>query len=186
MPNYNSKGCNNPNWKGGISSIKIADDLLGMSDAVRTEVKRRFLLQVEEDVGTWCWDWTGGVFSKNGRAKMLLGGNLLASRVAYVLYKGSTNGLFVCHTCDNILCVNPEHLFLGTPAENSADMVRKGRSLDQTGSLNHFAKLNETSVAEIKAELRAGRSQRRIAEERGVVFQAINVIAMGKTWRHVQ
>lgn len=56
--------------------------------------------------------------------------NLYASRVAFSLFKGELKkGLYVCHTCDNVSCVNPDHLWLGTPKQNKVDSVKKGRSV---------------------------------------------------------
>lgn len=92
-----------------------------------------------------CWLWnaarrtTGyGVFSFNGKA-------VTASRVSYILYHGVDPGeLFVCHTCDNPGCVNPEHLFLGTNLDNVKDRISKGRPAGR------YSSLTEERVTEIQ------------------------------------
>jgi hypothetical protein len=83
--------------------------------------------------------------------------------------------------------VNPDHLFLGSHADNTADMVSKGRHRPHVapGAKNPASKLTESSAIAIIAALRSGARQVDIARRFGVTKGAIGWIARGKTWRHI-
>ena len=181
---YDKTNENNPNWKGGITKFRSADELLSMPQEVRNTVLDRLYDNIVEEWGG-CWIWTGPVFKSNGRAKLILGTNFLASRLMFVLMKGPTNGLCVLHTCDDVICVNPDHLFLGTNADNAEDMVKKNRQA--RGERNGGAILTEEQVREIKKELNGRRTiyglRGKLANKYNVHPETISRIFAGKSWR---
>lgn len=93
-------------------------------------------------------------------------------------------GMEIMHTCDNPPCCNVEHLKVGTSADNSADMVRKGRSIPQSGELDHFAKLTNKIVRQIVAS-KGSCSQRELGQRYGVSQGHISSILTGVTWSSV-
>lgn len=128
-----------------------------------------------------CVEWTGSYtaygYGKTGTGKR-------AHRAAWEAVHGPIpTGLNVCHKCDNRACVNVDHLFLGTAADNVADKVAKGRQAK--GSKMPQAKLTEYDVSIVKWCLGAGVQGKRLAELYGVTPAAIAYINCGKSWRHV-
>jgi hypothetical protein len=107
----------------------------------------------------------------------------LAHRIAFELTFGPIpDGLFVCHHCDNPPCVNPAHLFVGTQAENMADMAAKGRHRSrggQNGERHPQAKLTDAQVDTIRVLLTGPESTRQIAERYGVSRSLISKIQTG-------
>jgi hypothetical protein len=125
-----------------------------------------------------CWEWTGAFDKSTGYGKL---SNFRTHRLSWVIHKGLiTSGLHVCHTCDNRICVNPDHLFLGTPADNMADAAQKGRS--NHGVKNPFCKLKEKQVLEI---FNSKDYNTALSITHGVTEESIKRIRSGKTWRRL-
>lgn len=181
---HDHRGNKNPKWRGGVSFVKTADNILDLDKQVRDRLFANLLGNYEKS-GT-CWNWTGTLFNKRyGRFSAGKCG-LSAHKVSFVLHTGTKAGNgFVCHTCDNPQCINPEHLYLGSAATNAEDRRDRGRQQDQRGSKNPYAKLTEKQVQQIKAALRAKVRQNRLAIQYRVSKSTINLIALGRIWTQI-
>jgi hypothetical protein len=141
----------------------------------------RFWAKVSKSDG--CWEWQASI-ANSGYGQVFLawvdGASTvgLAHRVSWELHFGHIpDGMWVLHRCDNQRCVRPDHLFLGTHADNMQDMARKERS--------GRAILTAAAVTEIKDRLRLGECHRTIAFDYGVCRSTITNINRKKVWRHV-
>lgn len=147
-----------------------------------------------------CWLWAGYTTASGyGMLKVRINGHVyqvLAHRIAYELAFGLiAEGRFICHHCDTPPCVRPDHLFDGTPADNSRDMARKGRQRNGAqicperqarGERINTAQLTAASVVEIRQMYAAGSwTQYTLAAHFGVSQTAIGDILRRKTWRHI-
>lgn len=120
--------------------------------------------------------------------------------MAWVLVNGEIpNGMQVLHECDNPPCVRPEHLFLGTAADNADDKTAKGRQAKgedhgkriragqvKVGELHPNSAVSESDVRTIRERYAAGELQRVLAEEYGVTATAISYIVRRINWKHVK
>lgn len=136
-----------------------------------------------------CWIWTAGINHQRGGYGMFAlrkGVIRRAHRVAWELTRGPVpDGLWVLHHCDNPPCVRPEHLFSGTPKENTTDMAEKGRDgFPGKGSAHPSAKLTEDDVLAIRAARKAGTTGASLARLYGVHRSTI-YHASSDRWTHV-
>lgn len=170
-----------------------------------------------------CWDWQGKCLSRDGYGRLTVRSpdgskrDRLATHVAWELVAGPVpEGFFLCHTCDRPICVRNDdegwyevngvvrprrgHLWLGTAADNAADMALKGRvprgdrhsrrlhpERVPRGEQQPFAKLTDDAVREIRRVYATGRFiQRQLAERYGVNQTQISNVVLGRTWKHVE
>lgn len=133
-----------------------------------------------------CWLWTGSMYA-NGYARTGIKYKVhvhkgRAYRLSYLLFVGEFNeNLVVCHRCDNPRCVNPNHLFIGTMADNLNDMVIKGRSMQ--GEKHYKSKLTEEQVIKI---LRSNELYSKLALQYNVSECTIRDIKLKRSWKHVK
>lgn len=131
-----------------------------------------------------CWIWTD-FLNSYGRGVMCIDGKTEhASRISYRLFNGDFDkNLWVLHKCDNPSCVNPDHLFLGTPKDNSEDMVKKGRSAK--GMRVGNSKLSDIDVIMIREAFSAGVPRMELIKRYNVSYTVITKVIYNETWKHV-
>jgi len=157
--------------------------LLSLRLAGTWRVGQRFWSKVQKSDG--CWIWTGAVSSNGYGEFTIVHGTVVTShRLSYFLAGGTLSaGQEVLHTCDNYLCVRPDHLYPGTQAENMRDWRERGV---RSWSKRHpTAKLTADDVRVIRARLKEGEMHRLIASDFGVCTSCISHIARGARWSSI-
>jgi hypothetical protein len=137
-------------------------------------MKERFEKYVMPVPWSGCHIWIGGCFGNGIPAFSVNNRPIQAYKVAYEIYKGPVGNQHVCHTCDNPVCVNPAHLFLGTPKINAMDRQTKGRGVVPS------AKLTWDQIQSIRSD---DRLHYEIARDYGVSRAKITDIKNHKTYK---
>lgn len=146
--------------------------------------ERRFWGKVQKGEGCWLWTAarTTGGYGKFGdweRKK-----TWAAHRLSWELTNGPIEkGLEVCHRCNVKLCVRPDHMYLATHSQNSADAARDG--LYWSGSKNSLAKLTESQVVEIRQAAANGEPASAIGRRFGIHRARVSEIVRGAAWKRV-
>ena len=143
-----------------------------------------FWAKVDKDGPDGCWVWTAAM---SGYGRFRAGGrSLVAHRVSFGLVHGDPpTHLDVCHSCDNIYCVNPDHLFLGTRKVNMLDCTKKDRHNAAQGVAAGKSKLVPEQVYEIRRRYDAGEGSFKIAKDFGITGQSVGAIGLRRSWKHL-
>lgn len=149
----------------------------------KTTLKERLVAKAKANPDTGCWDWTAS--KSKGYGQIMVGEKpQRAHRVSFEIFRGEVpDDLHVCHRCDNRACINPEHLFLGTNADNTADKVAKGRQHRLRGTAHGMAKLTEADVLTIRSATHA--TDPELAARYGVGPEAISAVRHRRNWKHI-
>jgi hypothetical protein len=166
--------------------------------ATPEQVRASVWARIEKQPGeNGCWLWTGPTFKSGGYGAIKVGGRkgkvLRVHRLVWEWERGPIpDGLKVCHHCDTPACVRPEHLFLGTDADNVRDKMAKGRYVFPSresapkGEDHHWCQLTEEQVIEIRERYATGyETCASLAYAYDVSFTNIHAIVTRRSWKHV-
>lgn len=160
---------------------------------LKQKLENSFLKKTQRKDNDKCWPWKACV-DQNGYGCMwncILKKRSRVTRVILFLYKNVPfeSKLIACHKCDNPICVNPSHIFVGTMKDNSQDMVKKGRynPANKPKGSKHFAsKLSEADVLKIRNMYRTGEhTYGSIAQLYNIDKTVIGKIIKKTAWKHV-
>jgi hypothetical protein len=146
------------------------------------DIKTRFL-KYTSSCPTGCLLWIGGKSSSGYGIFTIKHKPYLAHRISYGLFNGEVpQDQYVCHKCDNKLCVNPDHLFLGSASDNMQDMIAKGRGNKRKGEAHVNSKLDWDKVKEIRSYIGQRGMGVALARKFGVSGAVITEVQKNRTW----
>jgi hypothetical protein len=149
--------------------------------AMKRTALERFARHYIPEPNSGCWIWMGAL-SLDGYALFYNNGCVKGSIFSWELHRGSRNGFHVLHNCDNRTCVNPDHLHLGTNADNVKEREQRKKRAPPQGSKNGFAILSENDVIAMRADKRPTPI---IAKEYGIHRSRVWAIKNRRGWKHV-
>lgn len=161
-------------------SISLREETLPLPAMSDKDIER-FLSKIDRGGDNDCWEWKAN--KREGYGRFRIGDKLYgATRIMWKLTHSDPYGSLVCHTCDNPSCCNPNHLFIGSDADNNADKESKRRANHPKGEANGLSKLTDIQVAEIYMSTDKARD---LAAKYNVTDVCINQIRNAETWTHV-
>jgi len=148
-------------------------------------LKERFMNSVNKTDSCWLWK---GKIPAHGYGYIQINKKCYrAHRVSWEIYFGEIpKGMLVCHKCDVPSCVNPDHLFLGSDADNMRDRDEKCRVAHNKGEKCGKSKIKESDVIAIKTLFKSGATQTEIGNKLGINRKNVFNIVRGVSWRHVE
>ena len=155
----------------------------------------RFFNKIVKCPDTGCWNWSGALRNRKRNSYGSLkyeGKTVDAHRVSWIIHNGSIpEKMFICHTCDNRRCVNPNHLFVGTHSDNMKDAFKKGKICVPTSSQfkkgispeNKRLNLKQSKEVKSKIENRGNKTLKKLSEELNLPYQLLRDINCGRVYK---
>ncbi len=163
--------------------IAIRAALCYTDDEVKVVLQQR-----SKKMPSGCIEWQGAI-QRGGYGNLRMRNKTtLVHRASWIVNKGEIpDGLCVLHRCDNRPCVNPDHLFLGTYADNNADCISKGRAKrsDRKGENHHGAILGSKDILKIRKLYAGGKNKNELSKLFGVHSTTIHDIVIRRRWKHI-